>query len=207
MLATRAAGWRLTIGPLAHFLFLAPGHRRPQAAMARTACRPRAEVRGQIRVRPEQPMQQVDPKLARLVRSVVEPMGYECVGVDHVSGTAGGAVLRVYIDHADGIGLDDCEAVSHQLSGALDVADPIAGQYDLEVSSPGLDRPLFELAHFRRFTGSRVQVRLLDKVDGRRRFAGRILGVDGEDVLLDVDGARVALPFARIELARLVPEF
>jgi ribosome maturation factor RimP len=152
-------------------------------------------------------MQQVDPKLAELVRAVVEPMGYECVGVDYAVGTAGGAVLRVYIDHADGIGLDDCEAVSHQLSGALDVADPIAGHYDLEVSSPGLDRPLFELAHFRRFVGSQAQIRLLDKLDGRRRFTGRIAGVDGDDVLLDVDGARLALPFGRIELARLVPEF
>jgi ribosome maturation factor RimP len=152
-------------------------------------------------------MQQVDPKLAELVRAVVEPMGYECVGVEYAARTAGAAVLRVYIDHADGIGLDDCEAVSHQLSGALDVADPIAGHYDLEVSSPGLDRPLFELAHFRRFVGSRAQVRLLDQLDGRRRFTGRIVGVDGDDVLLDVDGARLALPFGRIELARLVPEF
>jgi ribosome maturation factor RimP len=152
-------------------------------------------------------MQHADPKLAELVRDTVEPMGYECVGVDYATGAGGSGVLRVYIDHADGIGLDDCEAVSHQLSGALDVADPIAGQYDLEVSSPGLDRPLFELAHFRRFVGSQAQVRLLDKLDGRRRFTGRIVGVDGDDVLLDVDGARTALPFARIESARLVPEF
>lgn len=152
-------------------------------------------------------MHRVEPKITRLVRSVVEPMGYECVGVEHDSGRTGGAVLRVYIDHSDGIGLDDCEAVSHQLSGALDVDDPIGGQYDLEVSSPGLDRPLFELAHFQRFAGARARIRLLDKLDGRRRFDGRIIGVDGEMVLLDVDGARVALPFTRIESARLVPEF
>jgi ribosome maturation factor RimP len=134
-------------------------------------------------------------------------MGYECVGVEHDGSTSAGAVLRVYIDHVDGIGLDDCEAVSHQLSGALDVADPIAGHYDLEVSSPGLDRPLFELEHFRRFAGARARIRLAEKLDGRRRFDGRIVGVDGETVLLDADGARLALPFARIESARLVPEF
>lgn len=152
-------------------------------------------------------MKGVEPKLTELVRAVVEPMGYECVGVEHDTGRQGGAVLRVYIDHVDGIGLDDCEAVSHQLSGALDVADPIAGHYDLEVSSPGLDRPLFALEHFRRFSGARVRIRLAEKLDGRRRFDGRIAGVDGETVLLDSDGERVALPFARIESARLVPEF
>jgi ribosome maturation factor RimP len=152
-------------------------------------------------------MKHVEPKLAGLVRSVVEPMGYECVGVEHAVGASGSAVLRVYIDHPDGISLDDCEAVSHQLSGTLDVEDPIAGQYDLEVSSPGLDRPLFELEHFRRFVGARVQVRLHDKLDGRRRFEGRITGVDGETVLLDLNGAEIGLPYARIESARLVPEF
>jgi ribosome maturation factor RimP len=152
-------------------------------------------------------MKRADPKLAQLVRSVVEPMGYECVGVEHDVGGGSGAVLRVYIDHADGIGLGDCEAVSHQLSGALDVDDPIAGQYDLEVSSPGLDRPLFELEHFRRFEGARARIRLVEKLDGRRRFDGRLAGTEGDAVLLSVDGTRVALPFDRIESARLVPEF
>lgn len=152
-------------------------------------------------------MKGVQPQLLDLVRSVVEPMGYECVGVEHDTSTSAGAVLRVFIDHAGGIGLDDCEAVSHQLSGALDVADPIAGHYDLEVSSPGLDRPLLELGHFRRFAGARARIRLAEKLDGRRRFDGRIVGVDGETVLLDVDGTRIALPFAHIESARLVPEF
>ncbi|WP_295540940.1 ribosome maturation factor RimP [uncultured Thiohalocapsa sp.] len=149
-------------------------------------------------------MKGVQSQLRDLVCSVVEPMGYECVGVEH---EAAAAVLRVYIDHADGIGLDDCESVSHQLSGALDVADPIAGHYDLEVSSPGLDRPLFALEHFQRFTGARVRVRLAEKLDGRRRFDGRIAGVDGETVWLDAEGGRLALPFAQIESARLVPEF
>jgi ribosome maturation factor RimP len=133
-------------------------------------------------------------------------MGYECVGVEHVS-APGSAVLRVYIDHADGIGLEDCEAVSHQLSGVLDVEDPIGGQYDLEVSSPGLDRPLFELEHYRRFSGERVRLRLFEKRDGRRRFEGRIIGVEGECVLLEQDGEQIALAIGDIDSARLVPEF
>jgi ribosome maturation factor RimP len=134
-------------------------------------------------------------------------MGYECVGVEHDLGGAGAATLRVYIDHANGVGLGDCEAVSHQLSGALDVEDPIAGNYDLEVSSPGLDRPLFELEHFRRFAGERARLRLAEKRDGRRRFDGRLAGTEGDNVLLDSDGERLVLPFQSIESARLVPEF
>lgn len=151
-------------------------------------------------------MNSADSKLVQLVRSAVEPMGYECVGIEHVS-TPGSAVLRVYIDQADGIGLEDCEAVSHQLSGVLDVEDPIGGQYDLEVSSPGLDRPLFELEHYRCFSGERVRLRLFEKRDGRRRFEGRILGVEGNQVLLDQDGEQIELAFDAIESARLVPEF
>jgi ribosome maturation factor RimP len=116
-------------------------------------------------------------------------------------------VLRVYIDHADGIGLEDCEAVSHQLSGVLDVEDPISGQYDLEVSSPGLDRPLFELEHYRRFSGERVRLRLFEKRDGRRRFDGPHHRRRRQRVLLDQDGEQIALAIGDIESARLVPEF
>jgi ribosome maturation factor RimP len=151
-------------------------------------------------------MNSADSKLVQLVRSAVEPMGFECVGIEHTS-APGAAVLRVYIDHADGIGLEDCEAVSHPRCGVLDVEDPISGQYDLEVSSPGLDRPLFELEHYRRFSGERVRLRLFEKRDGRRRFEGRIIGVDGERVLLDQDGEQIALAIGDIESARLVPEF
>ena len=148
-------------------------------------------------------------KLADLARSVVEPMGYELIGVEHLSrgGSQGGAILRVYIDAEAGINLDDCAAVSHQLSGVLDVEDPIQGHYDLEVSSPGLDRPLFTLDHFERFQGQRAKVRLATKLEGRRHFEGRLAGVRGDRLCLDVDGAILELPLALIESARLVPEF
>lgn len=154
------------------------------------------------------PMQHADTRLTRLAREVVEPMGYELVGVDFFQrGGRGGALLRVYIDREQGITLDDCAAVSHQLSGALDVEDPIGGEYDLEVSSPGLDRPLFTPEHFARFRGHRVKIRLVAKQDGRRSFEGIIGELQEGSVSLEIDGTVVELPFAAVESARLVPEF
>jgi ribosome maturation factor RimP len=152
-------------------------------------------------------MRKADASLTALVESVVEPMGYDAVGVEFVQPGGGAAVLRVYIDQERGITLDDCEIVSRQLSSVLDVDDPIAGQYDLEVSSPGLDRPLFKLADFQRFSGSRARIRLADKLDGRRRFDGMLTGIDGSNVLIEVDGESMALPFELIDNAHLVPEF
>lgn len=152
-------------------------------------------------------MQSVDSSLTRLVRRVVEPMGYELVGVEYFQ-RGGGATLRVYIDHAEGIDLDDCTAVSHQLSGVLDVEDPLPGQYDLEVSSPGLDRPLVFPEHFQRFAGERVKIRLAEKVEGRRNLEGVLLGMgENEMVQVQADGRTWALPLAALESARLIPEF
>lgn len=152
-------------------------------------------------------MRTADAALTALVESTVEPMGYEAVGVEYVQSGHGSAVLRVYIDHERGITLEDCEAVSRQLSSVLDVEDPVAGHYDLEVSSPGLDRPLFKAEHFERFGGERVRIRLFAKLNGRRRYDGVLAGVDGTTVLLDAEGERFELPFELIESARLVPEF
>jgi len=157
-------------------------------------------------------MRHLENKLTGLVRSVVEPMGYELVGVEYLQRGKPGAVLRVYIDRpsdarTQGITLDDCGRVSHQLSGVLDVEDPIAGHYDLEVSSPGLDRPLFTAAHFERFQGRRVRIRAAVKLDGRRNFEGQISGLEQALVLLRVDGEVREIPLAMIESARLVPEF
>ncbi len=147
--------------------------------------------------------------LTELTRSVVEPMGYELVGVEHFQrgGRHGGSILRVYIDAQGGITLDDCVAVSHQLSGVLDVEDPIQGHYDLEVSSPGLDRPLFGVDHYQRFQGQRAKVRLFQKLEGRRHFEGLLAGVEGDCLHLEVDGVVHHVPLAMIESARLVPQF
>ncbi|MCB2263173.1 MAG: ribosome maturation factor RimP [Candidatus Thiosymbion ectosymbiont of Robbea hypermnestra] len=159
-------------------------------------------------------MRHPESELTSLVRSVVEPMGYELVGVDYFQRGRRGAVLRVYIDYpgdagsdagSRGITLDDCGRVSHQLSGVLDVQDPIAGHYDLEVSSPGLDRPLFTAEHFDRFRGRKVRVRLTAKLDERRNLEGEIAGREQERVVLRVDGESREIPLAMIESARLVP--
>lgn len=152
-------------------------------------------------------MRSHDDPLTRLITATVTPLGYEALGVEHLQRPGASGVLRVYIDHPNGITLDDCELVSRQLSAALDVEDPIEGQYDLEVSSPGLDRPLFTPAQIARHAGSRARFRLAAKLDGRRRFEGVILAVDQTAVHLEVDGETRALPLADIDGARLVPVF
>ena len=152
-------------------------------------------------------MQSTPDKITLLLQSVIEPMGYELVGTELLSRAKAGTLLRIYIDHEAGITLDDCEAVSRQVSGVLDVENPIDEQYDLEVSSPGLDRPLFVKEHFDRFAGSKVSVRLRSKQEGRRRFEGILKGTQDDNVILVVDGEQFDLPLDQIEKARLVPEF
>ncbi len=149
-------------------------------------------------------MQHSDERLNRLLRPAVEALGYELVGVEYRRGRKR-ALLRVYIDKSEGITLDDCERVSHQVSGVLDVEDPIVEQYDLEVSSPGLDRPLFEPEHFERFAGHRVRVRMSPPVDGRRKFTGVLLGFEDGEVRVDEDGIERRVPLESVSAARLVP--
>jgi ribosome maturation factor RimP len=132
-------------------------------------------------------------------------MGYELVGVEYGGGPGNGR-LRVYIDCEEGVTLDDCAAVSEQLSAALDVDDPIPDAYALEVSSPGVDRPLFERAHFERFRGSRVFVRLAVAQEGRKRFKGELIGVEDDLVVVDVDGRTWKLPLAGVEQAHVVAD-
>ena len=152
-------------------------------------------------------MHKAPPHLMELVRRAAEPLGYEVVGVEYLSRPNAGHLLRIYIDSEAGIGLDDCEKVSHQVSGLLDVEDPIRGEYALEVSSPGLDRPLFDGAQFARFIGQVARVKMHAAVNGRSNFKGTILEVDGDDVVLEVDGEPVRLPVGQMASARLVPQF
>jgi len=112
-------------------------------------------------------------------------------------------MLRVFIDSAAGVGVDDCERVSREISALLDVEDPIPSGYTLEVSSPGFDRALRTREHFGRFVGSRVFVELKEPRAGRRRYTGQLLAVDEEGIALDVDRERVAVAFAEIGKARL----
>ncbi len=151
-------------------------------------------------------MTAVSKTLNELIEPVVTGMGYELVGVEYLPNTRG-SLLRVYIDNEPGINLGDCEAVSHQLSGVLDVEDPIPGQYRLEISSPGLDRPLFKSADYERFAGATIKVRLAGMWQGRRKFKGELLGVRDGNVLLRENGDEVEIPLAQIEKSNLVPEF
>lgn len=152
-------------------------------------------------------MQPANSTLTILARRVVEPMGYELVGVEFFQRGAGSSTLRVYIDHARGVTLDDCTAVSHQLSGVLDVEDPLPGKYDLEVSSPGLDRPLVFAEHYQRFIGQRIKVRLAEKQEGRRRLEGVLCSFADEVIGIEAEGRSWEIPLAAVESARLVPEW
>ena len=152
-------------------------------------------------------MRSAPEKLKQLIKQEVELLGYELIGVEFVGQGKGAALLRIYIDHADGITLDDCVEVSHQVSGVLDVEDPIQENYRLEVSSPGLGRPLFELAHFERFKGSRVKLKTRARIENRHRFTGVLVGVEENQVLIEEDGTSYRIPFEEIDSAKLVPEF
>jgi len=121
-------------------------------------------------------------ELRKLIEPAVTAFGFELLGVEFIPGKSG--LLRVYIDHEDGIGVDDCKAVSYQVSGLLDVEDPIRGHYTLEVSSPGLDRPLFTAEHFTQFIGHEVKLRLHSPLEGQRRFKALIKGVEGDVIHL-----------------------
>jgi len=146
----------------------------------------------------------------RLLEPEVAALGCELVELEFHP-HRGGGLLRLYIDRTDGaaggVTVEDCEAVSRRVSAALDAADPIAGEYTLEVSSPGLDRPLRTRAHFERFTGGRVKVESLVPRAGRRRWTGRLVAVGEAGVTLEVDGQPVDLALNEIKTARLVPEF
>ncbi|WP_372987499.1 ribosome maturation factor RimP [Marinobacter sp.] len=146
-------------------------------------------------------------QLEDLLRPIVEGLGYEFWGIEFRS-RGHQSLLRVFIDDAEnGIAIDDCEKVSRQISGVMDVEDPIQTEYTLEVSSPGMDRPLFRLEQYEAFVGHQVQIRLRMAFEGRRKFQGLIKGVEGDDVVVVVDDHEYLLPFDSIEKAHIVPVF
>ena len=143
-------------------------------------------------------------ELAKLLEPTVERLGYELVDLEARLGGKGGLV-RVFIDKPGGIDLDDCETVSRAVSALLDVEDPVPGNYNLEVSSPGLDRKLTKVEHFQRFEGETVKVQMRFPIEGRRRFRGTLVSSDDENIVVDVDGESHSLPLKTIDTARLVP--
>jgi ribosome maturation factor RimP len=150
-------------------------------------------------------MAKVD-KLAEMLKPAAEALGYEFIGVEYI-GQGKHSILRLYIDHANGITVDDCASVSHQASGILEVEDPIASQFTLEVSSPGMERPLFTMAHFEQFVGHQVQVRCHVGVNGRRKFKGPLISAKNEQLVIGVDNEEYTLEFGDVDKANVVPEF
>jgi ribosome maturation factor RimP len=156
-------------------------------------------------------------QISQLLQPTVEALGLELLGVEYLP-ASGSAVLRLYIDVPAGteperaVGIEDCESVSREVSALLDVEDPISSNYTLEVSSPGIDRPLFTAAQFARFVGESVKVTLRLPQDGRRRLQGRIVQVDGAMVSIEIEGlggqlTLMALSIDNVEKARLVPDW
>ncbi len=144
--------------------------------------------------------------LTALFEPVIQSMGYELVGVEFQGSTHHGT-LRVYIDHENGIGVDDCAAISHQISGILDVEEPIQQAYDLEVSSPGIDRPLFKARDYKQFAGHSAKIKMSVAQDGRKNFKGLLQGVtDSGTVQITVDNEAYDLPISDIANANLVDE-
>jgi ribosome maturation factor RimP len=151
-------------------------------------------------------MKRAPEHLVTLIEPIVEGLGYECVGIEYNPHPRHG-LLRVYIDSANGILVDDCSKVSHQISGVLDVEDPIQGNYQLEVSSPGADRPFFYVNQFERFIGSTVLVNLYQSIAGRKKITGIIEKVVDNIITLREADQIFEVPFDVISKARLVPDY
>ena len=145
-------------------------------------------------------------RVREMARGILEFEGMEFVHLE-MKQTGGGAVLRLLIDREGGVTLNDCSRISRRLSAQLDVEDPIDHGYTLEVSSPGLDRPLFSDRDYDRFAGQQVRVRTVASHAGRRQFAGRLVGLADGLVRLVLDGdEEIALPREQIAEARIVPD-
>lgn len=144
--------------------------------------------------------------LTQLIVPVIESLNCELWGLDYL--TQGRyTTLRIYIDAANGVSLEDCEKVSRQISAVMDVEDPIDGEYTLEVSSPGLDRPLYSAAHYEKYAGETVNLRLRIARDGRRRFKGVVQKVEAGNLHLTVDNAVVVIPVDTIDKGNLEPRY
>ncbi|CAN5317288.1 ribosome maturation factor RimP [soil metagenome] len=141
-----------------------------------------------------------------LLAPTVASLGLELLGVEFVPSGAS-ALLRLYIDvEGRHVGVEDCEAASREVSALLDVEDPISSEYTLEVSSPGIDRPLFSVAQFARWVGEQAKVQLRLPKDGRRRFTGRIVSAAGDSIVMADDTGEFSITHDNIDKARLVPD-
>ncbi|MEM1114623.1 MAG: ribosome maturation factor RimP [Pseudomonadota bacterium] len=145
-----------------------------------------------------------EQQLTEMLEPTVEALGYELWGLEY-SASGRHSLLRLYIEAEQGITVDDCAAVSEQVSAVLDVEDPISSEYTLEVSSPGLDRLLFKLSQYPAYVGEWVDLRLRSPFEGRRKFKGVLRGIEGEDVVILMDDHEYLLPHGVIDRARVQP--
>lgn len=146
-------------------------------------------------------------ELQALIEPAVTALGFELVGCE-VLKQGRAHLLRVYIDTEQGVNIDDCALASRQISAVLDVEDPFVDRYSLEVSSPGLDRPLFTLAHYQRFVGQRIRLKSrFAKEGGRRRFSGRLVAVEGDTIKLELDDeGQIVFTVDEIEKANIIAD-
>jgi ribosome maturation factor RimP len=154
--------------------------------------------------------------LAQRFTEVLADLGLECIGVEFTP-SHGQSTLRVYLDLVDKddaaegerreVGIEDCETASRELSALLDVEDPVPGHYVLEVSSPGIDRPLFTAAQFAKVSGQEVKLLLKAPLEGRRRLRGKLISVDGEHISLEAEGKTFEFDHSLVESARVVPDW
>lgn len=144
--------------------------------------------------------------LMQMLEPAVNAVGMELWGIEFLS-QGRHSILRVYIDSDNGVTIDNCEAVSHQVSGILDVEDPISGEYNLEVSSPGMDRPLFTYQQFSRYVGEQIKVRLQMAVNGMRNFTGKLVQAENDTLTFEVESQQLTVSINQIDKANLVPNF
>ena len=145
----------------------------------------------------------IDRRMAEIITPVIEDLGYELVRVRLMTGK--NTILQIMADKPEGgIEVDDCAKISTAVGATLDVEDPIVEEYALEVSSPGIDRPLTRLKDFENFEGYEVKIETTELIDGRRRFKGQLAGIDGNDVLINVEEGTIGLQFNWLSDAKLV---
>ena len=148
-------------------------------------------------------MAKFEQKLTDMLRPAVEETGKHLLGVEYIS-AGNNSVLRLFIDHENGINVDDCAEVSRQVGAILDVEDPISSEYSLEVSSPGVDKPLFEMAHFQSVIGETVNIKLSMPLNGRRKFKGTLVAIENETLIVEVDGTDYEIVINNVDKANLV---
>jgi ribosome maturation factor RimP len=147
-----------------------------------------------------------EQKLTEMLRPAVEETGKSLLGIEFLS-AGNNSVLRLFIDHENGIDVDDCAEVSRQVSALLDVEDPISSEYNLEVSSPGVDRPLFDKSHFEAVIGEVVNVKISMPLNGRRKFKGPLVAVENDTLIIEVDSIDYEIVISNVDKANLVAKF